>query len=228
MTQEIRHDRAYLHWDSIGRVWHEMARELPGIELLRGEPAVTSFRWKNQYELAATLERAHVIGHLAGSDTREFFDISEKFVELLVSRLEIEVLTRIGFRVQYLKRYESREMAANAIDALRLTALSDITLFGIKSNETKEFVIRREDETLGVLLRIQPQTETIDADFPPSFHELRPIHSERHGLLIDVDYYTLTPVSSDLYRPRPWMELAGKTIKESIEELLGGGNGSKR
>ena len=228
LTQEVRYSPAYLHWDSVGHIWQEMAKQMPGLEMRRAEPQITSFAWKNQYDLMATLERAHVTGQFGDSGLEEFHSICGNFIDLLKSKLEIREFTRIGLRAQYVKKFESKEAAEKAIDALRLVSFPEGHLFGIESNQTAELFLRREDETMGVVVRIQPHTNSIDVEFPPTFSELDSIHIEHHGLLLDVDYYTRTPVSSDLYEPQAWLKLNEKSIRDGLASILGGSNDSDR
>ena len=127
-----------------------------------------------------------------------------------------------------MKRFESKEAAEKAIHALHLVSFPEDHLFGVESNQTVELSLRREDDSMGVMVRIQPHTHSIEVEFPPAFPELDRIHFEQHGLLLDVDYYTRTPVSCDLYEPQAWMKLNEKSIRDGLALILGGSNDSKK
>lgn len=220
---EIRYDPAYPIWDRAGSLWHTAAKKWPGLQNTKAEPNSTAFKWKNRYELAALLERAYVSSIYPQEFLDEFYEVIDGFVGFVVDTLEIEKFNRIGFRIGFIKKYESREEAIASFTDLSLLSVPEGKQFGIDGPiVSPSYQIGWEGDELGVTVRVNVVTEKVDFDVPPGVRDIKSIHYEDYALIYDVDYHTLAPTSVGQLKPLGWAKSIMQVVRRDAAEYLGG------
>lgn len=221
---EVRYENAYLHWDRAGSMWHTASQEWLGLEMVTAEPGATVFRWKNMYEFSARVERANATIHFPGASLDdEGYKVFDKFIELVVSKLSISDFSRIGFRAIFQKKCKSEKDASEQLLSLGLLKPPEGRHFGISGDITiLSFDARWEGEELGSRVRVLTQKAEVDFDPPPGINELKSVHTVKHHIIYDVDYFTTASTSTGQFKPLKWIPPVMQVIRRDAKDFLGG------
>lgn len=219
---ELRYPDAYQIWDRAGRIWSELCGAFSNLEIVEAEPRMTHFKLNNKYELSVQLNQAFVKSFFPKPNLSDFFDVVGKFFPPVLSQLEIDVLTRIGFRVIWSKEYPSIHEATESVLRLELVNVPEHR-FSIKGADIDrpDIRIRWESDRLGTHLQVRAEKRQIN--FAPPLHLTRtlpPIDDESCVAVYDVDYYTVAPVGVGQLSLVEWMSQAFQAIKKNGKSHL--------
>jgi len=221
---ELRYDPAYLIWDNIGAMWHAASKEWRGLEMSSADPNATVFKWKNLYELGVYTERARVMAqHPGAALDEEVYQVFDKFVEMVVSALEIDEFSRIGLRSIFYKDCGSEDEAINQMLSLGLLNPPKGMHFGVDGNFTNlSYDARWVGDEIGAKVLVATQSEEISFDPPPGLDELPSLHKKRDLLFYDVDYFTTGSTAVGLFSPLEWVPHVMQVIRRDAGDFLGG------
>jgi hypothetical protein len=121
----------------------------------------------------------------------------------LIERLSIELFTRVGFRVNFERKFSSKTDASTFfLKRLPFPRMSGkhFNIEGTMLEPTYGF--RWEGDKTGCHIQCITQTQQVTAEFPFAFREARPDKSllERHVAIVDVDYYTTADTPAELVK----------------------------
>jgi hypothetical protein len=151
----------------------------------------------------------------------KFASNCKRFFDSVTVLLDIRVFTRIGFRLFFRKDFKELDEAKAALHSLRLVNLKTEERFGAAS-EPHEVSLRWEGSQVGAMLHLTAQTGKIDLAVPAELEaEKTEIHKSLHGLIIDVDYYTVAPVERSQFDASAWILRSARTIKKNIDTIFG-------
>lgn len=220
---EIRYDPAYLHWDRAGELWRTAAKQWPGLKNTKAEPNSTAFKWKNRYEFGALVERAHVSSTYPQEFLDEFYEVIDVFIGFVVGTLEIENFNRIGFRIGFIKKYESLQEAIASFIDLGLLDVPEGKQFGIDGSiVSPSYQVGWEGDELGVTVRVNVVTEKVDFDVSPGLRDIKSVHYEDYTLVYDVDYHTTASTSVGQLKPLEWAKSIMRVVRRDAANYLGG------
>ena len=224
VTFEIRYDNAYLLWDRAGLIWSEAQHQWPSLTVQRAEPNNTIFLLDRRYELGVELKRTFVNAYRPAADLGNFIDILEKFVPLVNRALELSRYIRIGFRLFYVKPFADADGASAAVlstGQLRTPAGRHFNIDG--KPLYPECFLRWEGKTTAVRVHLAARSRKLDFEPTPEAAKiLDPVHSDKHEVLLDIDYYTLANVTIGQFRVKDWLTQAFHIIKRDSGVFLGG------
>jgi hypothetical protein len=219
---ELRYDKAFELWDRAGTLWTEYSSMWPDLKPGKIEPSDTSFILENQYDLAVTLDKAHIIDHKPSSNLENFIERSDSFSRLVCKTLEILFFNRIGFRLTYTKAFSDKLLAANAVTSTKNIHVPEGRHFNINGKVSLPgYLIVWEGESAGIRIGLRAQDRKIDFEAVPGVAEIESIHLEKHELVYDVDYYTLGKVSIDQLNLKDWIQQIYHLIRRDSNYFLG-------
>ena len=192
---ETRYPQALALWDSSGALWRAVQEKWPDMHLVKAEPAKTSFQ-QGKTGLVVELQAARIIVLDSAKSTDELAKIGRDFFNLTALHLQLSIYERLGLRLIYFREFRDRGEAALAFDSLRLLRVPDTKKFEVGEKPVnQQYSLRWESEKKGASISCRAETRKIDYDPPvESVQIFSPIHKERNGIVVDVDYYTVAPV----------------------------------
>lgn len=222
-TLEVRYPIALQLWDRAGAVWQFIQEKWPQIILTHAEPAKTVFR-AGKSALLIELENARITTHAPEKSLDEFGKDARAFLTAVVQELKIPVFKRMGFRPVYFLECGSKEEAASIFLALGLLKLPERKLFEVSNSAINpQYLIRWESEAKGVFLQVRAETRKLDFDPPPELvDEIQPVHSEKDGITLDIDYYTVAPVEPAQVDAAEWIKHAVHLISRDTKYIFEG------
>jgi hypothetical protein len=134
------------------------------------------------------------------TDLRELQGVAEVLFPPLLRYLNIANLTRVGLRVIYGKRFDTRKEAADFVaDHSPIPRLKGkhLNIDGVIFEP--EIYFQYEAEALGFSVRLKAQQSKINLTVPVEFEDiLKEKKTERSFVTLDVDYYAhgITPIAS--------------------------------
>jgi hypothetical protein len=187
---EIRYAQSFLVWDHAGLAWHQLRARFPELKLRSAQPNQQTVLLSKNLLASISLENANITAYGGDAELDAFSTSCEAFFPLVIKQLDISDLTRIGLRIVSQRTFQTKEEAAQfaftQIPGMQRTG----KYFNIEGKLLDpELALRWEGEVTGVLVKMLPVQQKLDADIPPEFPDIESIHIERYGVLLDVDYY---------------------------------------
>lgn len=219
-TLELRYATAFLLWDRAGTIWRRIASYYPETAPKNVQPNVQTFSLDERTDGAIQVERCSVSTMHAGN-LDDFKKMSGIFCEEVLSKLEIKIIDRIGFRVIFERKFNSIEDSINYIDRIVKAKPSKDKYFNIQGR-LKEFdyAVRWEDQSRGCLARIKTVQLKLDIETPKEFDELSGVHAQKTVVIVDADMYTLLPVPVGRFNAPAIIEDWFRLMKRDLSEFL--------
>jgi hypothetical protein len=195
ITLEIRYPLALTLWDHAGALWRAVQEKWPDFNLVTAEPAKTVFQ-AGKTAFVVEVKAARIISLDANKSMEEFSTIAREFFRLTALHLRVALYERLGLRLIHFKEYKDRAEAASAFHSLGLIKVPDKKKFEIEEPPVNpQYILRWESEKKGTLIQCRAETRKVDWDPPiESVLLFEPIHKEKNGIVLDIDYYTVAPV----------------------------------
>ncbi len=221
-TMEIRFDDAYILWDRAGKVWSKMSLSLPNLKMNVVEPNAISSIADDRYELSVKLGAAHLTDLKPSSSLKEFMANSELFLGIVANSLEIRDFTRLGFRLTYSRKFQSKREAADALISTKMLNVPSGKHFNIEGKVfMPEYALRWEGESTGVRVKLTAQDKKIDLNVGPGVEEISSVHIETSEVLYDIDYYTLKTTKRGQLKFEEWISQAYRLVKRDRNVFMG-------
>jgi hypothetical protein len=221
-TIEVRYSKTFLFWDQVGTFWTKMEEKWPNLINTEANPVKTAFRLdlNCSYELVAELEAARIIAHNPKANLDEFKEIARFFFPTLSQLMKIQNFNRIGFRLQHFLKKASFVESIELVKRTNIYHLPSGPVFRLDTKDAwAEIAINLKNENFGVRIRFGPQTRNLKVD-PPLGFDLEPINREEHGVLFDIDYFTIASVDIDQIEFLDWISAAHHLIKRDSQPFL--------
>jgi hypothetical protein len=218
---EARFPQALALWDNAGALWRAIQEKWPDVRLVTAEPAKTSFQdGKTGFVVELKAARITVLNSAKSMD--ELSKIGRDFFKLTALHLQLLLYERLGLRLIYFKEFKDREQAASAFHSLGLLKVPSTKKFEIEEQPVNQhYSLRWESEKKGTLVSCRAETRKIDYDPPIEAAQVfSPIHTERSGIVVDVDYYTVAPVEIGQVDMGEWMNHALHIISRDTQYLF--------
>jgi len=217
---ELRYATAFLLWDRAGSIWRKIASYYPEISPKNVQPNLQMFSLDARTDGTVQIERCLITTMHVGN-LEEFKRLGAIFCEEVISRLEINVIDRIGFRIIFEKKFNNVDEAIVYIQGVVRAKPPKEKYFNIKGG-LKEFehTMRWEDESRGCLARIKTAQLKLNIETPKEFDELSGVHAQRTVVVVDVDMYTLLPVPVGRFSAPALIEDWLRLMKRDLSEFL--------
>jgi len=220
---QITQPVAFKLWDKAGEVWSEIKAKMPELKMNTAEPNKTIFQLGNSLEYSIEIDKCRVNQFNPKATFADFIEKTEYFVEMVTTKLDIDFYNRLGFRTIYFKEFKTKKAASDAMSKLKIFNLKFDNLFKIDGNVYyPKLTFRWEGKSIGARIEIRAEKRNLDFTPPqPDWHAIKAKHLEKHGVVFDVDYYTLEPVAAGQLNVSEWLKLSSKLIKKDAEKILG-------
>jgi hypothetical protein len=192
---EIRYPVALALWDESGALWRSVQAKWPEIQLTHAEPVKTAFRiGKNALNVETELARITAV--TPERSLEDFSATAKEFLGMATQHLQVSLYKRVGLRLVYFKEFKDKKEAASSFFSLRLIKVPDGKKFEIEDQPIDpQYVLRWESDKKGTLVQCRVETRKTDFEPPPALESLmKPVHHEKSGIVLDVDYYTVSPL----------------------------------
>jgi hypothetical protein len=220
---EIKFPAAYLHWDQAGRLWKDVSAIWPELELASAEPNKTSFTLNRSTEFWVSLQNAAVIQHHPERrDLAAFAQMCKQFLNVVVERLEIGSISRVGLRQQFFCEFETREVASEQFFPMKLIRIPETAQFGTRGKPIMpEYGIRWEGEILGSTIRVRVDEQRLKFEPNPQFPSLEPIDLRKSGIALDLDYYSTVAFSIGKLDVEEWVRTGTHATRRDVKLYIG-------
>jgi len=219
---EIRYPLALALWDKAGTLWQVIQEKWPEIKPVHAEPTRTAFQiGRNGLNVETQLARITTVN--PDRSLEEFSAMAKDFLRLTTQYLQVLLYKRIGMRLLYFKEFKDKNQAASAFFSLGLVKIPDGKRFEIENQPIDpQYVLRWESEKKGTLVQCRVETRKTDFDPPTALESLiKPIHSEKSGIVFDVDYYTVSPVEPGQMDVVEWVRHGSHVIARDSKYIFG-------
>jgi hypothetical protein len=218
---ETRFPQALTLWDNAGALWRAIQEKWPEIHLVAAEPAKTSFQ-DGKAGFVVELKAARIIVLDSAKSMEELAKMGRDFFKLTALHLQLSLYDRLGLRLIYFKEFKDREEAASAFRSLGLIKEPTTKKFDIDERPvSQQYTLRWESEKKGTLVTCKAETRKIDWDPPiESAQVFSPIHKERSGIVLDIDYYTIAPVEIGQVDMGEWLNHALHLVSRDTRYLF--------
>jgi hypothetical protein len=227
---EVRYPAAYAIWDHVGAVWSEVGRRWPDLKMSQpAQPNKTSFKLDSgRFDAAMEVDQCRVIGTRPDRPLEGLSEVASTLFEIIFRQLDILTLTRVGLRLLFFQKCKDVEEASAALLATNVVRIPASVMDHRKDDKIilPEFASRIEGSSMGVAFRLRAESRTVDFEAPPEFEELLPHHDETHGIVLDVDHYTKTPISIGKLNTREWIASSLKVARRDANRILKDGRQS--
>jgi len=219
---EYRYSPSYLLWDHAGALWTDATSKWPQLKAIRTEPNITNFKINDAFEVGVTSDKTTVTGYDPKADLVDFNEKVVYFFEATTRHLGITHFTRVGCRLIYFRSYPTEKAASDSMLATKVLPLPEGPHFGIDGAfNLPEYAVRWEAKTAGVTIRLRTEGRKTDFEPPLGVQELKPVHEEKFGIVLDLDYFTKGTVTTGQFRPQDWISNVLHMFRRDSRKFLG-------
>jgi uncharacterized protein (TIGR04255 family) len=222
VTCELRYPNAYMIYDHTGEIAQDLRDHFSDLVVATATPPQTDFIVA-EGGLTLGLAASRVTCTPPHSKPESFAKHCKSFFDVVLDRLDIDVLTRIGLRPILRKDFKSLDEARTAMASAGLVNLNPPKRFN-SSHEPTELVLRWQDSNMGAAVRLK--TDTIEIKFVPPAEVrewITSVDKTLYALTLDIDYYTVAPVEREQWHPEEWVVEKLRVIKKESDGILQGG-----
>jgi hypothetical protein len=215
---EIRYPKGYLYWDVCGRCVLEInSKSGEQIDFLRLGADECVLRFLEHPKAQATFGVKHVT--LSDTELKNLNLFKEKgplILEVIKTHLDIQEISRAGFRLFYVLGRDSLDEAQKFVNELGLCSVSAQRFKGF-ANEVviTEPTIEASDKEISVRVRMNAVRRTDSEELRAEFNEYAP----RYGVLIDLDFFREN-IKADGFDLGQFIHSSEKKIKDHIAHIL--------
>jgi len=218
---EVRYPDAFLFWDHVGSFWDGMAARYPGLEMDEASPQETKVKFDANTIGNVFINRAFCAIARPKSNLADLQDLGEAFFHSLLSILNVNSLSRIGFRLVYYKSFEQRAAASEFVRSQGSMPKPADKLLNVDGQLVDPHAeMRFEGEKLGFKLVLRSQETTLTVPLPPEFRDLAPLKTTRSIATLEVDYYTTANTPSAAFDARALVTSWYQVIKRDLEKVF--------
>jgi hypothetical protein len=224
---DLRYDFAYPMWDNSGTLGQRISDFPKPVSVQDADPAKLSFSLGDEMTLEVELEKTVINDYAPDTSLDSLGQVGDLLAPLLSEVLEVTLYERIGARIHYFQPFSSREEAVDQFVEANLIKIPDPegphfeADGGITEASYKQ---RFEGDRRGATIRLQTVSRKVEASLPPQFQwsDLdRHLASEKHGILFDIDVYTVAPVEPDQLDFAEWTDDVLRIIRRDCAPFLG-------
>lgn len=225
-TLEVRFDFSFFHWDRSSAIWTELRRRMPKLKVVSADPAKIEVRVNDRYTYITELEKALITDLKPHASLKGFASVADSFFRAVNEQLEIVQYNRIGTRLIYFRNYPTKEAAVEAFADSGVNRIPGQPLFGVKGALIgSNYLARFEDDVKGYTIQMRTESRKLVLDLQPTnlgWENLKIDAEEKHGIIFDVDKYTVAPVDVDQFDADEWLKQVVHAIRRDSPTFLGG------
>jgi hypothetical protein len=221
-TIEIRYNNAYQLWDRAGKLWSTVCGLQPSAKVNDAKPSKLTFYIDNKFTLGSELGKSYLFDVKPSTSLKEFTEMADQFLNVVMDVLEISELNRIGFRLQYAKHYDDQSKASNAMLDYGIIKTPTGKYFNIEGDVIlPQYAFVWQGKSTALKVNMTVQDKTLDFNPLPNVDGIEPYHSLKHELMIDMDYYTTAPILRGQFKVSEWLTQSYHLIKRDINKFIG-------
>jgi len=224
---DLRYDFAYPMWDNAGALGQRVSDFPMPVSVQDADPSKLSFSLGEDMSLEVELKKTVISDHRPDASFNSLGEAGDRVAPLLSSVLEIDLYERVGTRVHYFHPFDTVEEAVERFVEADLIHVPDPDgpHFGAEGGlREASYKQRFEGDGRGATVRMQTVSRRVEASLPPHFQwsDLdRHLVSEKHGILFDIDIYTVAPVEHDQLSFAEWTDDVLRIIRRDCAPFLG-------
>lgn len=224
---DLRYDLAYPMWDNAGALGERISDFPMPVSLEDADPAKVSFSFGEDMTLEVELQKTVINDYHPDASLDSLGEVGDLVAPLLTSILDVKLYERVGARIHFFNPFSSIEEAVDQFVEADLVNIPDPEgpHFGAEGRLTQaSYKQRFEGDRRGATVRMQTVSRRVEASLPPQFQwsDLDRHHvSEKHGILFDIDVYTVAPVEHDQLNLAEWTDDALRLIRRDCAPFLG-------
>lgn len=224
---DLRYDFAYPMWDNSGVLGGRISDFPLPVSVQEADPAKLNFSLGDDMTLEVELEKTVINDHQPDASLSSLGEVGDLVAPLLSRVLEVDLYKRVGARVHYFQPFNSIEEAIDEFIEADLMHIPDPggPHFGAEGGlQEASYKHRFQGNRRGVTIRMQTVSRRVEASLPPHFQwsDLdRHLVSEKHGILFDIDIYTVAPVEHDQLNFAEWTDDVLRIIRRDCTPFLG-------
>lgn len=224
---DLRYDFAFPMWDNSGALGQRISDFPMPVSVQDADPAKLNFSLGGDMNLEVELEKTVITDFAPDTSLDSLGRVGDFMAPLLSDLLEINLYKRVGTRVHYFQAFNSVEEAVDQFVEADLINIPNPEgpHFGADGGIQKaSYEQRFKGESRGATIRMQTVSRKVEASLPPQFEwsDLdRHLVAEEHGILFDIDIFTVAPVEGDQLNFTEWTEDALRIIRRDCEPFLG-------
>jgi hypothetical protein len=220
---ELRYDPAFLLWDTTGAIWQSTKRHFKTFKQHQVSPNEQTFTGDGRFVLLVSLDRVVITDHIPTGSAATAVDIMSSFSDLIVKRLQIPVLNRIGTRIIHTLKCKSADEARKKVaEAMPLnTPRSDF--FGVRPTSlSPNLKIEASDGELAYTVHIHASEKKFEFEPPPEFASLNldKRTETMDEVLLDMDFFTKKPMPTESFDARVWLNGWNKAVSRDSDRFL--------
>jgi hypothetical protein len=224
---DLRYDFAYPMWDNSGALGASISDFPMPVSVQDADPSKMSFSLGEDMTLEVELQKTVINDYQPDASLDSLGEVGDSMVPLLSRMLGVDVYDRVGARVHFFQPFRLAEAAVDQFVEADLINIPDPdgphfeADGGIQEASYKQ---RFEGNRRGVTVRLQTVSRRVEASLPPHFQwsDLdRHLVSEKHGILFDIDIYTVAPVEDEQLNLAEWTDDALRIIRRDCAPFLG-------
>lgn len=224
---DLRYGFAYPMWDNSGALGQSISDFPMPVSVQDANPSKLSFSLGEDMTLEVELEKTVINNYQPDASLTSVGKVGDLVAPLLSSILEVNLYERVGARIHFFHPFSSIEEAVDQFVEADLVNVPDSEgpHFGAEGGlEQVSYKQRFEGDRRGATVRMQTVSRRVEASLPPHFQwsDLdRQLVSEKHGILFDIDIYTVAPVEHDQLSLAEWTDDALRIIRRDCAPFLG-------
>jgi hypothetical protein len=200
-----------------------MAKKYPGMRAVETSPNKIHINVSDSLIAQMGLELSFCAAVLPKSDLGDLTNFASVMFAHVVQELDVDAFTRIGLRLVYDRRFESRKEAAEFV--LSQTPLPRLRgkRMGVEGTQLDpEIAVRYEGETTGFHVRLKSEEVTMSSTPPAEFRDALPANVVRSFGVLDVDYYALGVTSAASFNAAAIIESWSHVLRRDLPGLFDG------
>lgn len=224
---DLRYDFAYSMWDNSGVLGQEIADFPWPVSVQDADPAKLSFSLGDDMTLEVELEKTVIKDYQPDTSLTSLGEVGDLMAPLLSDVLGINLYNRVGARVHYFQPFDSIDEAVDQFVEAELVSIPEPEgpHFGVEGGvQEASYKQKFEGDQRGATIQLQTVSRKVEASLPPQFQwsDLdRHLVSEKHGILFDIDLYTIAPVEDEQLNFAEWTNDALRLIRRDSAPFLG-------
>jgi hypothetical protein len=170
--------------------------------------------------MAVELEKSYMIAYRpdiedVGTQQGYYFDIIKK-------SLEISSYSRLGGRFIFEKIFKNKDDACEAFLSTNMIQTPKGKHFGIEGRvSSPSYSFEWEDDNIGVRSSLKVASRKVAVDLPSEIEGIEPVDVEHNLVMLDIDYFTKTPIRPGQLNVMDWVKQVFRLIKRDSRIFFG-------